>query len=391
MTENTEIMTLPADMPKARTKGQPITEVTDALPLLDTARFEHMQRVANAMAATTLVPDALRYEGGNAKNPLLPPEKILSNCFMVVNQAVRWGMDPFAVAQCISLVHGKLCYEGKLVAAVLQAKALVNLRHHFTGQIGKDEYRIYLSDVDFTDEMVAALKPGISFTTARVFDGSVGEWKTTGTGTPWTPKNHRRMLVYRGSRDWCRIYEPALMLGVYTHDEMLSMEDGARYRAARDVTGPTTLSKQIAAREALPQSKEPDQEKQDGFDADFVKEMTDAIQKGNAIDEEPEDEKAVSDIETEAEPEDILDPPKTASEMIDQLRTLKTEDEILSVWNDKYEDIVSMMEAHDRSAMADIAGGFCQAANNELEPADLETLLDEMLGQIADRNNVQPA
>jgi hypothetical protein len=49
-------------------------------------------------------------------------EQIMANCFLVVNQAVRWNMDPFAVAQCVSVVHGKLCYEGKLIAAIIEAK-----------------------------------------------------------------------------------------------------------------------------------------------------------------------------------------------------------------------------------------------------------------------------
>ena len=44
-------------------------------------------------------------------------------------------MDPFAVAQCCSVVHGKLVYEGKLVAAVLDAKLGVRLTYaNLTGE-----------------------------------------------------------------------------------------------------------------------------------------------------------------------------------------------------------------------------------------------------------------
>jgi hypothetical protein len=39
------------------------------------------------------------------------------------------------------------------------------------------------------------------------------------------------MLRYRGAREWCRIHEPGLMLGVYGDDEMEEMN--ARFAAAR--------------------------------------------------------------------------------------------------------------------------------------------------------------
>ncbi|KUL93443.1 hypothetical protein DK26_23265, partial [Bosea sp. WAO] len=34
--------------------------VEDVIPILDTARFEHMQRIATVMARSTLIPEALR-------------------------------------------------------------------------------------------------------------------------------------------------------------------------------------------------------------------------------------------------------------------------------------------------------------------------------------------
>ncbi len=228
-------------------------EVIDAVPLLDTSRFEHMQRVATVMARSTLMPESLYMEGKANDKKLLPYDTIISNCFLVVNQAVRWGLDPFAVAQCVSVVHGKLCYEGKLVAAVLQAKLGMNLHHHITGS--GDDTRIYMSDRQFNEEvtvgdstgpLVSFLKPGIRIPGVRLFDGSVSEWKTTGNNSPWSPKNFPRMLIYRGTRDWCRIYEPATMLGVYTDDEMVDMEDTTRSRAARDITPKPSLAERLA-------------------------------------------------------------------------------------------------------------------------------------------------
>lgn len=257
---------VPQDAPKQRQ----IIEVVDAVPLLDTSKFEHMQRIATGMARSTLIPDSLREEGTKDKKQELPFERVAANCFLIVNQAVRWGLDPFSVAQAVSVVHGKLCYEGKLVAAVIQAKLGFNLHHHFVGE--GDAMRVYLSDRPLTDEIVATLKPGIRRPDMRLFDGSVSEWKTTGTGTPWTPKNFVRMLIYRGTRDWCRIYEPALMLGVYTPDEMLDMSENARAVRAKEVSTPSIMQR-LQQRQIEPAASE-------GFNKDFVTAETQTLASG---------------------------------------------------------------------------------------------------------------
>jgi len=59
--------------------------------------------LAEVMSKASLVPDHLRNKPGD--------------CLLVVMQAQRWGMDPVSVAQCTSVVRGKLCYEGNLAAA----------------------------------------------------------------------------------------------------------------------------------------------------------------------------------------------------------------------------------------------------------------------------------
>ena len=49
----------------------------------------------------------------------------------IVNQAVRWGFDPFAVSDCAFIIHGRLGWEGKLVHAVIAAKTGINLNYRF--------------------------------------------------------------------------------------------------------------------------------------------------------------------------------------------------------------------------------------------------------------------
>lgn len=219
---------------QATPRRQEVRVVNDPIPVLDTGRFEHMQRVAQAMASCTFMPDALcKEKDGEGKLVWLPDRQILSNCFMVVNQAVRWGMDPFAVAQCVSVVHGKLCYEGKLIAAVISAKLGFDLEYKIEGQgesmkvtvtAAKDGKKI----VDSDDQ-------------PKKVEGTVADWKTTNSGSPWAAKGgFPRMLRYRGAREWCRVHAPALMLGVYSDDEM--EENDRRFASARDITpGASTM------------------------------------------------------------------------------------------------------------------------------------------------------
>lgn len=186
--------------------------VTDVVPIFDTAKFEHMQRIANVMARCALVPAGLK-----VKDDI---DGTMANCFLVVNQAVRWGMDPFAVAQCSSVIQGKLCYEGKLVSAVMQ-KHGVNLEFDFFEE-GKG---------DALGVIVRGTLPGEQ--RAREVRGTVAQWKTA--NDQWK-KDPRAMLCYRGARAWSRIHNPAPMLGVYTPDELEELHDDIRAERARPVT-----------------------------------------------------------------------------------------------------------------------------------------------------------
>ena len=57
---------------------------------------------------------------------------------MVVQQAIRWNMDPFAVAQECSVIQGKLMHSGKLVAAVVNTRGNLTQRlsYEYSGQEG---------------------------------------------------------------------------------------------------------------------------------------------------------------------------------------------------------------------------------------------------------------
>lgn len=186
--------------------------VEDMIAVFDTRKFDHMMRVAKVLAAATLVPDSLlkyaRDEGDKKKGDFLPAEMAIANCFLVVNQAFRWHMDPFAVAQSVFVHKGKIGYEGKLVAAVVNSHPLMaeRLRYIYEGE-GAMRRVVVSGRLRGEDEY-------------RSVEGTKSDWATD--NEQW--KRHSsidQMLAYRGAREWARRHNAEALLGVFADDELV--------------------------------------------------------------------------------------------------------------------------------------------------------------------------
>lgn len=152
------------------------------------------------------------------------------DCLMVIEQAMRWGMSPFAVAQCTSLIQGKLMFEGKLVAAALHTSGALKTRldYIYTGT-GPDRA------VTVTATLAGEDKP--REVTVRLADAKTnnGIWQ----------KQPDQQLSYHGARVWARRYCPEVMLGVYAPEEM-------EQPAARDAEAIVVESVAVEAPSAPP-------------------------------------------------------------------------------------------------------------------------------------------
>lgn len=189
--------------------------------LLDASYFTQVMTLADVMANSSLLPKTLitSKDEGN-KEVLLPIETVKANCFLIANQAFKWKADPFAVAAACSVVHGRLMFEGKLVHAILEANLGIKLRIKF-GKWDAKADRCDLSEEGAGEQLAARIYeelPGGS--EGRFVDGFVGGWKTSGNNTPWRPGTYRKQMLYRGTREWARWFEPGVMIGVITDDEM---------------------------------------------------------------------------------------------------------------------------------------------------------------------------
>jgi hypothetical protein len=154
------------------------------------SNMSEAMRLAEMMATAKLVPVALQ------KSP--------ADCLMVIQQAIRWDMDPFAVAQECSVIQGKLMHSGKLVAAVVNARGNLTDRLSFSYE-GEGENRT----ITVTGRLQGELSP-------RTVSVRLSEAKTNNKVWQTQPD---QQLAYHGTRVWARRHTPELMLGVYSPEE----------------------------------------------------------------------------------------------------------------------------------------------------------------------------
>lgn len=159
-------------------------------------------KLAEAMASAKMVPQCLQKSPGD--------------CLMVIEQAMRWSMSPFAVAQATSVVMGKLCFEGKLVSAAIQSSGVLagRLNYEFTGE---GEGRTVICSGTIKGEK-----------NPRTVEVALVDARTENM---WWKKTPDQMLTYHSARVWARRHTPEVMLGVYSPDEFDTPSNHNRQRS----------------------------------------------------------------------------------------------------------------------------------------------------------------
>lgn len=158
--------------------------------MLAPANIEQAFKLAEMMSGAKLVPAHLQGKP--------------ADCLLVIEQAARWKMSPFAVAQSTSVIQGKLMYEGKLVAAVVNANGGLEERLSFD-YAGEGENRKITVKGKFRGEKEPR-------TVSVVY-------KDVKTANSMWQKQPDQQLMYSGTRAWARRHAPELMLGVYAPEE----------------------------------------------------------------------------------------------------------------------------------------------------------------------------
>ena len=169
-------------------------------------------RMAKAMADAKTLPEHLRGSPGD--------------CLMVVEQAMRWNMSPFAVAQCTSIIKGKLMFEGKLVAAAIEESGAI---------IGLIDYR-FSGEGENRTVTVSATRKGES--EPRTVEMVL---KNVQTGNDVWKKQPDQQLCYSGARVWGRRWTPGVMLGVYSDEELENTSKERDYFNGETIEGTASV------------------------------------------------------------------------------------------------------------------------------------------------------
>lgn len=218
--ENTNIITAEQQAPNTISANNAIFNVQ---------ALTQLQAVAGLMAqATVTVPEHLR---GNT-----------ADCMAIIMQAMQWGMNPYAVAQKTHLVNGVLGYEAQLVNAVISSSNAIVGRFHY--EYEGDWSKCASSREEIVQkpargggtydkkEMVrgwtSADEQGLSVRVGAIIRGeSEITWgepvflsSVITRNSPLWISNPKQQIAYLALKYWARLYCPAVVLGVYTPDEV---------------------------------------------------------------------------------------------------------------------------------------------------------------------------
>ncbi len=230
----------PPAAPPAALAPRPAKEVRVVVSdtqILDTGMFEQMQRIALSMSEASILPDHLvAHPWWDPKNKMSPAERMqtrdklgadefragmaeakkrtIANCFLVVEQSVRWGMSPFAVAPETYVVGGKLAFQGKLVLAVVNELAGLEKRLDFEWS-GEGKTRQITIRGRFKGDPVERVDTIV--------------WDKVKTDNKMWAADPDQKLLYTGVLHWARRWCPEVVLGVKTIEDLERIvEDEAR-------------------------------------------------------------------------------------------------------------------------------------------------------------------
>jgi len=179
---------------------------------------------ANLMADCNFVPIFLRGRPGD--------------CMAIVIQAVRWGMDPFSVANKAYFAKDGQppAWESQLINAVINTSgALIGrLKMDFEGEGERLRCTVRGRLRADPDE-------------ERVNTQSIA--RITVRNSPLWKADPEQQLGYYVTRAWARRWCPEVLLGVYTQDELAEIVDDEK-REARSSAPPRPTREAIAAETA---------------------------------------------------------------------------------------------------------------------------------------------
>lgn len=211
------------------------------MSLLTGAGFEQLQRVAKALAGSTLVP--VQYRAFTEKKEYgtvvghIPNPAGLPNCVVALNMALRMGADPLMVMQNLYVIEGRPSWSSQFIIASLNSCGRFSPLRFDLSEPGKTEDLTYSATFwkegkKVTEQRKAKIRHQTC--TAWVIEKETGERLNGPTlsmqmaiDEGWLTKNGSKwltmpevMLRYRAASMLGRLYAPELLMGLQSREEI---------------------------------------------------------------------------------------------------------------------------------------------------------------------------
>ena len=165
--------------------------------------FEEAQRIAKALASSTLIPPAFQGQQGFA------------NCLVALEIANRMRISPFLAMQHLHVIHGRPSWSSSFIIAMVNGCGRFSpLRFEISGE--GESLACYARATDLASEQELH-GPTITMAMAKK------EGWSTKPGSKWATMPEL-MIRYRAAAFWGRLYASDLLLGLQTQEEVIDVQ-----------------------------------------------------------------------------------------------------------------------------------------------------------------------
>jgi hypothetical protein len=190
------------------------------------AAFEDAQRIAKALASSTLIPPQFQGQQGFA------------NCLVALEIAGRMGISPFLAMQHLHVIHGRPSWSSSFIIAMVNGCGRFSpLRFEISGAGDSLACYAVASDLASGQELKG---PTITMAMAKK------EGWATKSGSKWQTMPEL-MIRYRAAAFWGRLYASDMLLGMQSQEEVVDVEP-VTVTAAPAATTVADLNATIAAK-----------------------------------------------------------------------------------------------------------------------------------------------
>jgi len=188
-----------------------------------------------------------------------------SACLALIQISMRWGLDPYIVANKAYYANDTLSFESQLVNAVINTgggiigRLKVEFEGDANGKVGEETLVCRVSGRLLAD-------PDQLFTHEQELK------RVKIRNSPLWQVNPKQQLQYHATRAWARLYMPEVLLGIYTPDEI---EDGTAERLAAETTPRDATP--APDRRQFAQSEEPKAEEVEDAEIEEVEDQRDQV------------------------------------------------------------------------------------------------------------------